>query len=63
MSEFCKDCFLKYNPECKGYSLRLSKEKDLCEGCGQMKRVVDGYGNIFDDLIGLFSRNKEEEED
>ena len=41
MAEFCADCFNKMNqtdypPEDFG----LSKRLDLCEGCGEMKRVV-----------------------
>ena len=41
MAEFCLDCWNKMNemkdPPC-GYI--LSRELDLCEGCGEYKRVI-----------------------
>ena len=48
MAEFCKDCFVNYllgNKDRKAYEngklkIKMSKEKDLCEGCGKMKPVV-----------------------
>ena len=61
MAEFCEDCFLKYNPECAGKPLILSKDRDLCEGCGEYKRVVDGIGRryLFSFLPLQLSRNME----
>lgn len=41
MAEFCLDCWNKMNktndPERKYF---LSRELDLCEGCGEMKHVI-----------------------
>ena len=38
MAEFCKDCFKKM---CPGWLIiSVSKEEDLCEGCGEWKPVV-----------------------
>ncbi len=38
MAEFCKECFLKLNPELSEDDLVMIKETELCEGCG---KVVD----------------------
>ena len=41
MAEFCKDCFNKLNGTDtlpKGY--KVSKYRDLCEECGEIKPVV-----------------------
>ncbi len=38
MAEFCKECFLKLNPELSEDDLVMIKEAELCEGCG---KVVD----------------------
>ncbi len=41
MAEFCVECWSKLNEatlEEKDYV--LSKEKDLCEGCGKYKQVI-----------------------
>lgn len=43
MAEFCPECWKKINnffdpPE----SWHLSRDYELCEGCGQWKRVVVG---------------------
>lgn len=35
-AEFCKDCFLKLHPEFREGDLKLCKEEDLCEGCGNI---------------------------
>ena len=41
MAEFCKECWKKINGIDNGkVGYRLSKELDLCEGCGEYKRVV-----------------------
>ena len=41
MAEFCLDCWNELN-ETNDSKFRyiLSWEKDLCEGCGQYKRVI-----------------------
>lgn len=38
MAEFCKECFLRLNPEFEERDLQLLKEEALCEGCG---KIVD----------------------
>lgn len=38
MAEFCKECFLKLNPELSEDDLVMVKETELCEGCG---KIVD----------------------
>jgi hypothetical protein len=64
MAEFCKECFLKYNPKYAGYHLRLSRDKDLCEGCGKWKKVVETIdrGFLFD-MIGIFGKNDNKDDD
>ena len=64
MAEFCKECFLKYNPNCAGYHLRMSRDKDLCEGCGEWKRVVETIdrGWLFN-YIGIFGKDDSKDED
>ena len=41
MAEFCKECWKKIN-EIEDDSIKfvLSRESDLCEECGEYKRVV-----------------------
>ena len=41
MAEFCKECYLKYLHTGESVRLKLSKYPDLCEGCGQLKPVVE----------------------
>lgn len=51
MAELCKDCFYKYNPNCS-LLLEISKDKELCEGCGEIKRVVIGFKrNYYTDIL------------
>ena len=38
MAEFCKDCFKKMCPD--WIITEVSRENDLCEGCGEWKPVV-----------------------
>lgn len=58
MAEFCRDCFYKYNPKCGGYHLKMSRDKDICEGCGKWKRVVETIepGWLFE-VFGIFERD------
>lgn len=42
MSEFCKDCFIKLNPEFREQDLKMCKEETLCEGCGKIVPIVIG---------------------
>ncbi len=41
MAEFCLECWNKIN-ETKDFSYRyvLSWRKELCEGCGEYKRII-----------------------
>ena len=47
MAEFCKDCFKKYllssedRERIKDENIIMFPTKDLCEGCGEIKLVVD----------------------
>ena len=47
MAEFCKDCFKKYllssedRERIKDENIVMFLTKDLCEGCGEIKSVVD----------------------
>ena len=47
MAEFCKDCFKKYllssedRERIKDENIVMFPTKDLCEGCGEIKSVVD----------------------
>ena len=47
MAEFCKDCFKKYllssedRKRTKDENIIIFPIKDLCEGCGEIKSVVD----------------------
>ncbi len=38
MAEFCRECFLKLNPELTEKDLVMIKETELCENCG---KIVD----------------------
>lgn len=40
MSEFCKDCFLKLNPQFTEKDLVIIKDDELCEGCGKVVNEV-----------------------
>lgn len=48
MAEFCVDCINRINNT--NYSKRsfiISKDLDLCEGCGELKRVVIARRSIY----------------
>ncbi|MBR1969728.1 MAG: hypothetical protein IKA17_05180 [Clostridia bacterium] len=41
MAEYCLDCFNKMNgTDYDEYDFVVSKDLDLCEGCGEWKPVV-----------------------
>lgn len=43
MAEFCLDCWNRLNKEkLTERDVILSREYDLCEGCGEFRRVVEG---------------------
>ena len=46
MAEFCSDCQKRMHPDqTPAWGYRLTREKELCEGCGEYKRIVlDDYG-------------------
>ena len=53
MAEFCKDCFLRMNGDTYANRIILSRDLDICEGCGEWKRVVEEirYRTPIDDII------------
>ena len=62
MAEFCKDCFIEtFRPSPDVISrIVMSKECDLCEGCGQWKPVVSYIRKktIFDEMINAWKEKK-----
>ena len=66
MAEFCLDCWNRINgtndsPE----KYIISKDLDLCEGCGEWKPVIEGFRNgyyihhqsgLFKKLFKLFRK-------
>ncbi len=59
MAEFCLDCWNKLNQT--SYTEReyiLGKDIDLCEGCGEKKRVIEAKRKIrlFYDLKEFLSK-------
>ncbi len=47
MAEFCLKCFNKINEtHYTRLQVKRSKELDLCEGCGEYKRVVVRFQNL-----------------
>ena len=40
MSEFCKECSLKLNPQFTEKDLVMMKGEDFCEGCGKIVNEV-----------------------
>jgi len=44
MAEFCLDCYNELNgTNDKSSKFIISKELDLCEGCGEYKQIVVAY--------------------
>ena len=52
MAEFCKDCYIAICGGSENDKIILSKELDLCEGCGEYKRVVVSVRPTFKYFIG-----------
>ncbi len=57
MAEFCLDCWNRINRK-KERSIKyvLSKETELCEGCGKYKRVIVRVHKPFN--MQLFFKDK-----
>ena len=54
MAEFCRDCFLDMEGDDHfADKIILSRDPDICEGCGEWKRVVVDlrYRTLLDDII------------
>ena len=48
MAEFCLECWCKLNGTRKDrWRYMLSLDKDLCETCGEFKRVVVGDRSLY----------------
>lgn len=46
MAEFCKECYkAKLDPSAEDDRIILSQEEELCEGCGETKKIVVSYDN------------------
>lgn len=63
MAEYCVKCFSKiFNEKPKKGKYILSKEPDLCEGCGEWKQVVVRFKRpklyMFCKKIKLLLKNK-----
>lgn len=56
MSEFCKECFLKLNPQFTEKDLVMIKEDDLCEGCGEI--VSETVLKVKNNVEGKFDKNE-----
>lgn len=57
MAEYCKDCFKKWNPDVDEHRLILSRETELCEGCGQLKPCVERIAPKNSWWVRLLHRN------
>lgn len=55
MSEFCKDCFLKLNPQFEEKDLVMIKDEELCEGCGKV--VKETVLKVKENIEGKFKKN------
>ncbi len=55
MAEFCKDCFLKFNPQFEKKDLVMIKE-ELCEGCGKV--VKETVLKVKENIEGKFKKNE-----
>ena len=55
MAEFCLDCWNEINEcELSEHTCVLSKDFELCEGCGQMKHIVETPYRYGDYHPGIF---------
>ena len=55
MAEFCYDCYKNIlKGEKDKRKLIISKDLDICEGCGEFKPVIVGEKWSFDDLFRIF---------
>ena len=56
MAEFCLECWNKINKKNDGaYKYIMSSELELCEACGEEKRVIvrERYWFLFRSWLGL----------
>lgn len=51
MAEYCFDCWKQLHGRVGKGDVVLSKELDLCEGCGEWKHVVVSFRNFGNDNI------------
>ena len=65
MADYCFKCWNKLNSgDCRRGDYVLSKEEDICEGCGEYKQVVEFKirGNFFSffhvQLVNRIKRKK-----
>lgn len=62
MAEFCKDCFEKYLTPDRSVvdHVILSKDPELCEGCGEYKPVVVRISKLPKFVVRLINHNTKE---
>ena len=51
MAEFCKECYIAVCGGIRNDRIKLSKDLDLCEGCGEYKRVIVSVRPTFKTFI------------
>ncbi len=58
MAEFCLKCYNRiYKDNLTEYDVVLTKDYELCEGCGKCKRVVIKYrGRLSKTIIKLLKK-------
>ncbi len=58
MAEFCLECYNKiYREKLTEYDVVLTKDYELCEGCGQCKNVVIKYrGKLSKNILKLLKK-------
>lgn len=51
MSEFCLECFKQLDPNANELNTTLSNWAELCEGCGQIKKIVISFDDTKKDKV------------
>lgn len=55
MAEFCLECYKKINGKAvEGKEYIISKDLDLCEGCGQWKPVVVAERQAYYGYVSMY---------